>query len=245
MRKKKQLLVVKVSGARFKDQKKEGIFQKTALGFLAKEIRSVSDRVELAIVVGGGNIARGRDLIAQGSMDPFTADYVGMMATAINGTVLEMELKEHGMRAEFLNCLLIHQIGKPFIFKSIIEEARKFLKKNCVVIFGGGTGVAGITTDTAAVLIARSLNADRVLKGTDVEGVFTQDPKENAFATLIPALTHQEFLAHNFSTIFDPPAVTIARDKGIPIQIFKFEEGSLRKAVGIAEGQPRIGSLIY
>lgn len=237
--------MVKVSGDLFRDPKKPGILHKTALMFLAKEIQSVCEHVKLAVVMGGGNIARGRDLVEQGSIDPLVADYVGMMATAINGTALESELKTHDVKAEFLNCLLIHEIEKPFIFKSIIERARELLKKDCVVLFGGGTGVGGTTTDTAAVIIARYLNADRVLKGTDVEGVFTQDPKENAFATLIPALTHQEFLMRNISKIFDPPAVTIARDKGMPIQIFKFEEGSFKKAVGIEEGQPRIGSLIY
>lgn len=240
-------IILKVSGRFFQDPCKKGYVHKNALTLLGREIQSIGGHIKLVIVPGGGNIARGRELIAEESIIPRAADYMGMMATAINSMALKYELKMRGMAVEFLNTLLIHEIEKPFVWEAVLDKALALLEKDNVVIIGGGTGIGGITTDTAAVLLARDLNAEIVLKGTDVEGVFTRPPKENKEATLIQQLTHQEFIIRNFGEIFDAQAAVTARNKGMPIRIFKFQEDSLRKAIGInlAEGERPIGTLIY
>ena len=228
-------VVLKITGEAIKGD--YHVFDRKALNYLAREIRSVYGKVELAIVIGGGNIARGRWLIRNFQTSPVIADHIGMTATILNALLLEDFLQRGGMETRLMSALEIKEVAEPYIFK----RALKHLDRGRVVIIAGGTGVAGVSTDTAAVLRASDIGADMMMKGTKVNGVFDSDPATNPNAVLIPRLTYQEFLAKGLSGILDESAVAQAKMRGIPILVFNiFEKGNLLKAVQGKE----IGSLI-
>jgi len=228
-------VLLKITGEALRS--KERLFDRQALDFLTDEIRSVHHQVELAIVVGGGNIVRGRDLIADFQTTPVIADHIGMTATLLNALLLEDFLQREGVETRILSALEINAIAEPYVFK----RALRHLEKGRAVILAGGTGSAGVTTDTAAVLRASDLGAQIMLKGTKVDGIFDQDPTRHPNARFLPRLSYQEFLALGITKILDETAVAQAKMKGIPILVFNlFQPGNLKRAV---EGET-IGSLV-
>lgn len=230
-----QRVVLKITGEALKGRGQ--VFNRKALDFLAGEIRSVREDVELAVVIGGGNIVRGRYLVENFQTTPVIADHIGMTATILNALLLEDFLQRAGMETRILSALTIDSVAEPYIFK----RALRHLAKGRIVILAGGTGNAGVTTDTAAVLRASDLNAQIVLKGTKVDGIYDRDPKEDPNARYISHLTYQEFLKMELTGILDETAVAQAKMKGIPIMVFNlFQQGNLSKAVGGGE----VGSMI-
>lgn len=220
------------------------IFNLEALSFLADEISSIQENAELALVLGGGNIARGRALVEHLSMKPRTADYIGMAATLINGLCLQDFLEHRGMETRLMSAIEAKALAEPHI----IRRAERHLEKRRIVIFVGGTGNPGFSTDMAAVLRASDLSAEKVLKGTKVRGIFEKDPQEYPEAAFIPRITHRQFLERGFSVIVDRPAVAKAEEISMPIFVFDiFQRGNLQKAFEgvVDESGNSIGSLIY
>ncbi|MEX2053748.1 MAG: uridine monophosphate kinase [Patescibacteria group bacterium] len=227
--------VLKVSGEALKG--KAHIFDRKALDFLAGEIAAVYQKVQLAVVVGGGNIVRGRYLTENFQTTPVTADHIGMTATILNALLLEDFLQRDGVETRILSALEIKSAAEPYIFK----RALRHLERGRIVILAGGTGSAGVTTDTAAVLRAGDLGAQIVFKGTKVNGVYDRDPVQHSNAEFIPKLSYGKFLRMDLTGILDETAVAQAKMKGVPIRIFNiFQAGNLAKAVAGEE----IGSLI-
>lgn len=214
-----------------------------ALEFLRSEIYSVRDKVQLAIVIGGGNIARGSQLKKNLGIEKTFADFMGMLATIYNGAAIDAELREKGgMSVRHMSAVDCPCLAERYHFK----PARSHLDKGRIIILSGGTGNSGVTTDTAAVIRAGELDADIVMKGTKVDGVFDSDPKINPAAKLLPHLTYHQFLTcgpdgRGLIGILDETAVAQARSQNLPIMVFNiFTPGNLAKAV---DGEP-IGSMI-
>jgi len=228
-------VVLKLSGEALKG--KDQIFDRRTLEFLADEIRSVHSQVQLAIVIGGGNIVRGRYLTENFQTTPVVSDHIGMTATILNALLLEDFLQRKGIETRVLSALVIDSVSEPYVFKRAIRH----LEKSRIIILAGGTGSAGVTTDTAAVLRAGDLGAQIVLKGTKVDGVYDRDPHKDQKAVFIPKLSYSKFLRMDLSGILDETAVAQAKAKGLPIRVFNiFQAGNLARALAGEE----IGSLI-
>jgi len=231
----KPRVVLKITGEALKG--KDNAFDRRALDFLADEIKSVCDLVSLAVVIGGGNIVRGRYLIKEFQTTPAVADHIGMTATILNAALVEDFLQREGIDTRLMSAVPIDMVAEKYVFK----RALRHLERGRVVILAGGTGNCGVTTDTAAILRAYDLRAERVLKGTKVDGVYSEDPNLNPDATLFPRISYNEFLARNLSGILDETAVAEAKAKKISIHVFNiFEKGNLFKAIS---GEP-MGSVI-
>ena len=232
-----QRAVLKISGEALKAKGAHPIFDQQALEFLAVEIASVHPSVQLAIVVGGGNIVRGSYLTQNFQTTPVVADHIGMVATIANALLLEDFLQRVGVETRVLSSIPIDPVAEPYIFKRAVSH----LAKGRIIIIAGGTGNAGVTTDTAAVLKACDLGAQAVLKGTKVDGVYDCDPVKHPDAVFIPELTYSEFLQMGLTGILDETAVAQAKMKSVPIIVFNiFKPGNLKRAV---EGR-EVGSLI-
>src|SRR3989344_1008650 len=216
---------------------------RVALEFLRNEIRSICDNTQLAIGIGGGNIARGQHLKDNLGIEQTFGDFMGMLATIYNGAAIDADLREKGgLSVRHMSAVDCPCLAERYHFK----PARSHLDRGRIIILSGGTGNSGVTTDTAAVIRAGELNADIVMKGTKVDGVFDSDPKTNPNAQLLPRLTYHQFLTcgpdgRGLSGILDRSAITQAEMKKIPILVFNiFTPGNLAKAVS---GEP-IGSII-
>ncbi|MFN2414773.1 MAG: UMP kinase [Pyrinomonadaceae bacterium] len=182
---------------------------------IAEEIRSVRDLgVEVAVVVGGGNIFRGVSESA-GDMDRSSADYIGMLATVMNAVVLQDALEKVGVHTRVLSAIHIPQVGEPFIRRRAIRH----LEKGRVVIFAAGTGNPYFTTDSAAALRALEIRADVILKATKVEGVYTADPVKDPAATRYDCITYQEVLEKQLK-VMDASAISLCMDNDLPIVVF-------------------------
>lgn len=202
----------------------------------AKDIKSIHDAgVEIAIVIGGGNIYRGLSAEKAG-MDRVQADYMGMLATVINSMALQDALEKQNISTRLLTAIKMEQICEPFIRRRAVRH----LEKNRVVIFGAGTGNPYFTTDTAASLRAIEINADVVLKGTRVDGIYTEDPEKNPEATKFDQLTFQDVYSKNLN-VMDMTAFTLCQENKLPIIVFDMnKEGNLKK---LTEGE-KIGTLV-
>ena len=202
----------------------------------AKDIKqAVNHGVEVAIVIGGGNIFRGLSGASKG-MDRVQGDYMGMLATLINSMALQAELEKQGMKTELLGGLAIEPICKEMSRRRAIEA----MQEGRVVIIGGGTGNPFFTTDTASTLRAIEIKADVILKGTRVDGVYTADPEKDSTATKYDRLTFQEALGKKLK-IMDLTAFALAEDNNLPIYVFDMNRpGNLLRVV---EGE-EIGTLI-
>ena len=182
---------------------------------IAQEIKSVRDLgVEVAVVVGGGNIFRGVSESA-GDMDRSSADYIGMLATVMNAVVLQDALEKVGCHTRVLSAINIPQVGEPFIRRRAIRH----LEKGRVVIFAAGTGNPYFTTDSAAALRALEIKADVILKATKVEGIYTADPMKDATATRYDCITYQEVLEKQLK-VMDASAISLCMDNDLPIVVF-------------------------
>lgn len=174
----------------------------------------VKARVQVAIVVGGGNIIRGRTLVQSG-ITPTSADTMGMLATVINGVALQDVLETAGIPTRLQSAISMRAVAEPFIRRRCVSH----LEDGKVVILAAGTGSPHFTTDTAAALRAREIGAEVLLKATNVDGVYDDDPNKNAHATLQRKLTYENVL-HNDLKVMDATAVTLCREGGIPIIVF-------------------------
>ena len=181
----------------------------------AKEIKQIHEEgVEIAIVIGGGNIFRGVSGASKG-IDRVQADYMGMLATVINGLALQTSLEDNDVPTRFQTAIKIEAIAEPFIKR----KATRHLEKGRVVIFGCGTGNPFFTTDSAAVLRAIEINADVILKGTRVDGIYDTDPEKNKNAIKFNSLTFDEVLKKGLK-IMDTTAFTLSQENNLPIIVF-------------------------
>ena len=181
----------------------------------AKEIKKVfNQNIEIAIVIGGGNIFRGVSGASKG-MDRVQADYMGMLATVINGLALQSALENNDVPTRLQTAIKIEAIAEPFIKR----KATRHLEKGRVVIFGSGTGNPYFTTDSAAVLRAIEINADVILKGTRVDGIYTEDPEKNITATKFDNLSFEEVLKRGIK-VMDTTAFTLSQENNLPIIVF-------------------------
>lgn len=193
---------------------------------IASEIKEVREAgVDIGIVVGGGNIARGREFRELG-VEKVTADHMGMLGTVINALALQDALEKMGVFTRVQTAIRMEAVAEPFIRR----RATHHLEKGYVVIFGAGTGSPYFTTDTAAALRAMEIEAEVLLKGTNVDGVYDSDPRTNASALRYDALTYTEVLERRL-WVMDATAISLCMDNGMPIMVFNvLKKGNLLKA---------------
>lgn len=202
----------------------------------AEQIKEVIDLgCEVAIVIGGGNIFRGVQGVASG-MDRVQGDYMGMLATVINSMALQGALEDAGLITRLQTAIRMEQIAEPFIKR----KATRHLEKGRVVIFGAGTGNPYFTTDTAAVLRAIEINADVILKGTRVDGIYTADPEKDPTAQKFDTISYQEVYDKNLK-VMDMTAFTLSEENKLPIIVFDMNTKGNLKAL-IEEGN--VGTLV-
>ena len=219
-------ILLKLSGESLMGKQSYGIAPEM-LEQYAKDIKAVVEKgVEVAIVIGGGNIFRGLSGASKG-MDRVQGDYMGMLATLINSMALQAELEKQGMKTELLGGLAIEPICKEMSRRRAIEA----MQEGRVVIIGGGTGNPFFTTDTASTLRAIEIKADVILKGTRVDGVYTADPEKAPTATKFASLTFQEALGKKLK-IMDLTAFALCEENNLPIYVFDMNQpGNLLKVV--------------
>lgn len=219
-------ILLKLSGEALMGDDAYGINRAT-IARIVGEVKEVVDLgVQVAVVIGGGNIFRGVAPAAEG-MDRATADYMGMLATVMNAMALQDAMKNIGLNARVQSALNIEQVAEPYIR----GKAIRYLEEGRVVIFGAGTGNPFFTTDTAAALRGMEMNADIVIKATKVDGIYTEDPKTNPDAMRYKTITFDEAIAKNLK-VMDATALTLCRDQKLPICVFSiFKQGALKKVV--------------
>jgi uridylate kinase len=202
----------------------------------AKEIKQIVDQgIQVAVVIGGGNIYRGIQSEGAG-FDRVQGDYMGMLATIINGMALQSALESLEVQTRLLTAIRMEQVAEPFIRR----KATRHLNKGRVVIFGGGTGNPYFTTDTAATLRAIEIEADIILKGTRVDGIFTADPEKDSTATMYETISFDEVFQKELN-VMDLTAFTLCKENNLPIKVFNMNtEGNLQK---ICNGE-NIGTLV-
>jgi uridylate kinase len=228
-------ILLKLSGEALMGDKQYGIDPVRILAY-ANEIKSVVEHeVELAIVIGGGNIFRGLSAQGQG-IDRVQGDHMGMLATVINGLALQSALESVGVYTRLQSAIEMDKVAEPFIRRRAIRH----LEKGRVVIFGGGTGNPYFTTDTAATLRAIEIEADVILKGTRVDGIYTADPEKDASAVKYDTLSFKEVYEKGLN-VMDMTAFTLSRENNLPIIVFDMNtKGNLTR---VAMGES-IGTLV-
>ncbi len=219
-------ILLKLSGEALMGDDAYGINRVTIDNIVAQIKEVVALGVEVAVVIGGGNIFRGVAPAASG-MDRATADYMGMLATVMNAMALQDAMRSIGINARVQSALKLEQVAEPYIR----GKAIRYLEEGKVVIFGAGTGNPFFTTDTAAALRGMEINAEVVLKATKVDGIYTDDPKKNPDAKRYEVVTFDEAIAKNLK-VMDATALTLCRDQDLPICVFSiFKEGALMRVV--------------
>lgn len=229
-------ILLKLSGEALMGSQNYGIDTKVA-ETVAAEIKTIYDLgIEIAIVVGGGNIFRGVSESA-GNMDRAAADYIGMLATVMNAVVLQDALENANVYTRVMSAIDIPQLAEPFIRRRAIRH----LEKKRVVIFAAGTGNPYFTTDSAAALRALEIGADVIMKGTKVDGIYSADPVTNADAVKFDKITFQEVLEKRLN-VMDASAISLCRDNNLPIMVFNMRhKQNIVKAVS---GDLSIGTLV-
>lgn len=219
-------ILLKLSGEALMGEQGFGIDPTTIIR-IAKEIKDVhSLDVEIAIVVGGGNIFRGVALSAKG-MDRASADYMGMLATAINALALQDALENQGVFTRVMSAIEMHKIAEPFIRRRAIRH----IEKGRVVIFAAGTGNPYFTTDSAAALRALEIRADAILKATKVEGIYTADPATDETATMFDHITYLDVIQRDLK-VMDTSAISLCRERNVPIHVFNlYKSGNIARVV--------------
>ncbi|NER09540.1 uridylate kinase [Muriicola jejuensis] len=228
-------ILLKLSGEALMGEKQYGI-DPGRLAAYADEIKEVVEKgIEVAIVIGGGNIFRGLAGASSG-MDRVQGDHMGMLATVINGLALQSALEIKGVQTRLQSAIKINEVAEPFIRR----RAMRHLEKGRVVIFGGGTGNPYFTTDSAAVLRAIEIEADVILKGTRVDGIYTSDPEKDKNATKFDTISFNEVLRKGLK-VMDTTAFTLSQENELPIVVFDMnKKGNLLK---IVSGQ-NIGTVV-
>ena len=219
-------ILLKLSGEALMGQRQYGI-DPERLADYAKEIKSVVDQgVQVAIVIGGGNIFRGVAGASKG-MDRVQGDHMGMLATVINGLALQSACEDAGIETRLQSAVKINEVAEPFIRR----KALRHLEKGRVVIFGGGTGNPYFTTDSAAVLRAIEIQADVILKGTRVDGIYTSDPEKDRQATKFDFISFEDVINKGLK-VMDTTAFTLSQENELPIIVFDMnKEGNITKVV--------------
>ena len=228
-------ILLKLSGEALMGDNQYGIDPKR-LAEYAQEIKTAVDTgLEIAIVIGGGNIFRGISGAAQG-MDRVQGDYMGMLATCINGMALQSAIEATGVKTRLLTAIKMEEIAEPFIKRRAVRH----LEKGRVVIFGAGTGNPYFTTDTASVLRAIEIQADVIIKGTRVDGIYTADPEKDNSATKFDSISYKDVLDKGLK-IMDSTAFTLSEENSLPILVFDMNtKGNLQRLI---EGE-NIGTIV-
>ncbi len=221
-------VILKLSGEGFGHSGKSGISIDETLSIARQAQRIVLRGVQLAIVVGGGNILRGAQFSAGGEViREATAHYMGMLATVLNGLALQDALESLRCETRLLTAIRMENVAEPYIRR----RASRHLEKGRVVILAGGTGNPFVTTDTAAALRARELEAEVLLKATRVDGVYSEDPEQNPHAVRYEKLTYAQVLRDNLR-VMDMAAISLCREAKLPILVFNFKrEGNIERAI--------------
>jgi uridylate kinase len=230
-------VLLKLSGEAFASAETGYGIDPVTVGRVAAEIAEAHQLgVEIAVVVGGGNIFRGVSSAAKG-MDPASADYMGMLATVINALAIRDALEKAGVPSRVQSAITMQQLAEPYIRLRAIRH----LEKGRIVVFAAGTGNPFFTTDTTAALRAVEIGASVLLKASKVDGIFDTDPVGNPEAVLIPELSYMEFLSKGLR-VMDSTAITMCREHGVPIVVFSMNEpGNIIRAV---RGD-RIGTVVH
>ena len=228
-------ILLKLSGEALLGDRSYGIDPKRIAQY-AKDIKSILDLgVEVAIVIGGGNIFRGVSASSNG-IDRVQGDYMGMLATVINGMALQSSLEEEKIQTRLQTAIKIEAVAEPYIKRKAVRH----LEKKRVVIFGGGTGNPFFTTDSAAVLRAIEVSADVILKGTRVDGVYDSDPEKNEKAVKFDFISFSDVIGKNLK-VMDSTAFTLSKENNLPIVVFNMNKpGNL---IQVIKGD-KIGTLI-
>jgi uridylate kinase len=228
-------ILLKLSGEVFMGERQYGIDPKMAVA-IAEQVKEIYDLgVEIVIVIGGGNIFRGISASANG-IDRATADYMGMLATVMNGLAFQDALEKIGVATRVQTAFQIPQVAEHFVRRRAIRH----LEKKRVIILAGGTGNPYFTTDTTAALRAAEMNAEVVLKATKVDGVYDDDPVKNPGAKKFDQITYLDVLKKELK-VMDPSAISLCKDNQIPLLVFKLDvPGNIKRAV---MGE-KIGTLI-
>ncbi len=229
-------ILLKLSGEALMGAQNYGIDTLVAES-VAREVKAVHDLdIEIAIVVGGGNIFRGVSKSA-GNMDRGAADYIGMLATVMNAVVLQDALEQVGVYTRVMSAIDIPQLAEPFIRRRAIRH----LEKKRVVIFAAGTGNPYFTTDSAAALRACEIGAEVIFKATKVDGIYSADPMKDPTATRFEKISYQEVLEKQLK-VMDASAISLCMDNNLPIMVFNMKDsGNILKAIG---GDMSIGTLV-
>jgi uridylate kinase len=195
--------------------------------YIADEIKSLADlKIQVGIVIGGGNIFRGIEASAKG-MDRTTADYMGMLATVINSLALQSALEARGLPTRVQSSIEMREIAEPYIQRKAVRH----LEKGRIVIFAGGTGNPYFSTDTAASLRAMEIRADVIMKATKVDGVYDADPVKNKSAVMFKKISYIDVLTQNLK-VMDSTAITLCRDNLLPIVVFNMQKkGNIRGVI--------------
>lgn len=228
-------ILLKLSGESLMGANQYGI-DPSRLAEYAEEIKAIVNKgIEVAIVIGGGNIFRGVAGASNG-MDRVQGDYMGMLATCINGLALQSAIETTGVKTRLLTAIKMEQVAEPFIKRRAVRH----LEKGRVVIFGAGTGNPYFTTDTAAVLRAIEISADVILKGTRVDGIYSADPEKDKNAVKFNEITYKSVLEKGLK-IMDLTAFTLSEENNLPIVVFDMDtRGNLQK---LLNGE-HIGTLV-
>ncbi len=230
-------VLVKFSGEALAGEEGYGIDTKI-LKFIASEIKQLVDNgIEVGIVVGGGNIIRGVSAAADGIITRTSGDYMGMLATVINGVAIQEALEHIGLEARLQTAIDMQEIGEAFI----VRRARRHLEKGRVVVFAGGTGNPYFTTDTAATLRASEIGAELLIKATKVDGVYDKDPNKFENAIKLDVLSYDQALSDDIK-VMDDTAIAQAKENGLPIIVCNmFEKGNL---LAIIKGDRSLCSIV-
>ncbi|MFN2516851.1 MAG: UMP kinase [Pyrinomonadaceae bacterium] len=230
-------VLLKISGEALMGEQNYGIDVDTARR-VAEELKAVNKLgVEVAVVVGGGNIFRGVSKSA-GNMDRSAADYIGMLATVMNAVVLQDALEKLEVHTRVMSAIDIPQLAEPFIRRRAVRH----LEKGRVVIFAAGTGNPYFTTDSAAALRALEIKADIILKATKVEGVYNADPMQDATATRYDSITYQQVLERQLK-VMDASAISLCMDNNLPIVVFNMRQsGNIMRVV---TGEAGVGTRVW
>ena len=229
-------ILLKLSGESLMGRKDFGIDPEILASYAAEIGTAVDAGIEVAVVIGGGNIFRGVDL-ASGETGRAHADYMGMLATMINAMALQDALEQAKIDTRLLSAIKMEQIAEPFIRR----RAMRHLEKGRVVVFGAGTGNPFFTTDTAASLRAAEIGAEVILKGTRVDGVFTADPEKDPAAERFTSISGMEVIRRNLS-VMDLTAITLCRESLIPIIVFNMNKSGY--LIRVLNGEP-LGTVVH
>jgi uridylate kinase len=227
--------LLKLSGETLAGERGVGL-DYLAVERLAGDVKTAHERgVQLGLVVGGGNIIRGATA-SQAGLDRVTADYMGMLATVINAMALQNVLERLGLETRVMTAIRMESVAEPYIRRRAIRH----LEKGRLVIFAGGTGNPFFSTDTAAVLRALEIEAEVILKGTGVDGIYTGDPRSDPTATFLPEVTFQDAIVNGYA-VMDANAFGLCKANGLPIVVFNIQRPG---AVLAVLGGERVGTIV-